>query len=82
MEQFSEGYVASLLEAIEYLQEDLSRHRRSNKLLRIINSSLRQRLDIAHQNDEEFKKFCNSDIVVIDIESNVAENGMDYPVQT
>lgn len=64
MEVYSEEFVHSLEEAIELLQEDNSRHRRALKIQRMINSALRRKLLTAHNNDEEFKEFCQSDIVV------------------
>ena len=57
--------VASLLEANEILGEQLNRMKVSQSTLRAVNSALRKsimvmqsQLDIAHQNDEMFKKFC------------------------
>jgi hypothetical protein len=70
MEEYSGEYVSSLEEAIELLQEELSRYRRTNKLLRTINGSLRRSLAIAHENDESFKSFCQEGIETnIDYES-------------
>lgn len=66
----SDFYAESLLEAIELLQEDNSRYRRSNVLLRKINSQLRHLLNRAHENDENFKSFCSEPTeYVLDIET-------------
>jgi hypothetical protein len=55
--------IASLEEAIDLLQEELTRHKNALRIQRIINKSLREKLNVAHSNDENFKNFCQSDIV-------------------
>jgi hypothetical protein len=62
MEEYSREYVASLEEAMELLAAENIRYRRSNKILRTINSNLRRALAIAHENDESFKSFCQEGI--------------------
>jgi hypothetical protein len=52
------GLIAALEESIELLQEENSRYRRSNMLLRRINSDLRRLKNIQARNDEEFKSMC------------------------
>ena len=58
--------IAALMEANELLGELLSRYRRSNALLRRINSDLRRLKNIQVANDEEFKSVCKDDIEVGD----------------
>jgi hypothetical protein len=60
--------IASLLESVECLREEISRVRTNNKILRRVHSALRSanlslknQIDVAQQNDELFKKFCNGD---------------------
>jgi hypothetical protein len=54
--------IEALEESNELLQEELTRHRRANKILRIVNRSLRAQITIAHSNDEAFKEFALSEI--------------------
>jgi hypothetical protein len=53
--------IAALMEANEELGEALGRYRRSNTLLRRINSELRALKNIQAANDEEFKSVCQQD---------------------
>lgn len=55
--------LAALEESVSLLTEENSRYRRSNALLRRINSDLRQKLNIQHQNDENFKAMCQGDFI-------------------
>ena len=55
--------IAALMESNEMLGELLSRYRRSNMLLRRINSELRRLKNIQVQNDEEFKSMCQGDTI-------------------
>lgn len=55
--------VAALEEAVELLEQDNARLRQSNRILRIVNSGLRSKMEIAHRNDEEFKSACQEDIL-------------------
>jgi len=57
------GLIAALEESIELLREENDRYRRSNVLLRKINSDLRRLKNIQAQNDEEFRSMCQSDFV-------------------
>ncbi len=57
-----EEQLLALSEANAILQDLLGRYRRSNALLRRLNSALRQKLNIAHANDAAFQDFCNEDI--------------------
>ena len=67
--------ISALKESNDMLRELHDRHRRTIQFLRLVNSSLRQRLALAHNNDEEFKAFCADQTnIVIDIETNVAES--------
>src|ERR1035437_1284141 len=66
--------IAALKESNNTLRELHERHRRTIHFLRIVNSSQRQRLARAHNNDEEFKEFCADQTnIVIDIETNVVD---------
>jgi hypothetical protein len=50
--------VQALEEALELLQEENARLRNNNRILRIVNSGLRSKLETAQKNDEEFKSLC------------------------
>jgi hypothetical protein len=50
--------VQALEEAVELLQEENNRLRNNNRILRIVNSGLRSKLEIAQKNDEEFQSLC------------------------
>ena len=56
--------IAALLEANELLGELLSRYRRSNELLRRINSELRKLKNIQYNNDLEFQSMCEIEVGV------------------
>jgi hypothetical protein len=60
------------MESNEMLGELLSRYRRSNALLRRINSDLRRLKNIQVSNDEEFKSMCIGDST-FEIEVDVPE---------
>lgn len=67
-EKDQQQVVQSLLDANEIQQGELRRLRESNKLLRKVNSALRnanesyrRQVNLAVENDEMFKKFCNGD---------------------
>jgi hypothetical protein len=53
---------SALIESNDILQEELTRYRRVNKILRIVNRRLRTQVTIAHANDEAFKNLCLSEI--------------------
>jgi hypothetical protein len=60
--------IASLMEANDLLQEELQQVRNNNRILRRVhsalrraNTSLRNQVAIAQQNDELFKELCTSD---------------------
>lgn len=60
--------ITSLMESIECLREEILQLRNNNRILRRVhsalrsaNDSLRRQVELAHQNDELFKKFCNGD---------------------
>ena len=54
--------VQALEEAVELLQEENNRLRNNNRILRIVNSGLRSKLEIAKKNDEEFQSLCQSEV--------------------
>ena len=54
--------VEALTEAVEFLQEENARLRNNNRILRVVNSALREKLAIANNNDEEFKSLCQNEI--------------------
>ena len=63
--------IDSLLEANETLKGEVSRLREAHKLLRKVNSALRnanesyrRQVNLAVENDEIFKQFCNGDFDV------------------
>ncbi len=60
--------ISSLMESVESLREELQQLRNSNRILRRVhsalrsaNSSLRKQIEIAQQNDELFKQYCNGE---------------------
>jgi hypothetical protein len=55
--------VQGLVESNDILQEQNQRLRNVNRILRIVNSALREQLRRAHASDEEFKMFCQAQIV-------------------
>ena len=65
--------IATLMEANELLGELLSRYRRSNELLRRINSELRKLKNIQYNNDLEFQAMCQSEI---EVDATVPEGGL------
>lgn len=70
--------IAALLEANELLGELLSRYRRSNALLRKINSDLRKLKNIQYNNDLEFQSMCQGDIIIeVDVQSG--DGGLPEP---
>lgn len=63
-----DAIIASLMESNDCLREEVALVRNNNRILRRVhsalrsaNASLRQQLELAAQNDELFKKFCNGD---------------------
>lgn len=57
--------IASLMESVECLREELSRARTNIRILRRVhsalrsaNQSLRSQIELAQQNDDLFKNFC------------------------
>lgn len=69
--------IAALMEANEMLGELLSRYRRSNGLLRRINSDLRALKNIQVANDEEFRGMCQGDLNFADVTDG--EEGFSNP---
>ena len=65
--------IAALLEANELLGELLSRYRRSNALLRKINSDLRKLKNIQYNNDLEFQSMCEIEVGVQDGEDGLSD---------
>ena len=72
--------IAALLEANELLGEDNARYRRSNSLLRRINSELRALKNIQAANDEEFKSACQYDLPFVDVTDG--EDGLSDPLSS
>ena len=72
--------IAALLEANELLGEDNARHRRSNALLRRINSDLRRLKNIQAENDEAFKSMCQDSIELVDVIDG--EDGLSDPLSS
>jgi hypothetical protein len=70
--------IAALMEANELLGELLSRYRRSNTLLRRINSDLRRLKNIQASNDEEFRSMCQGDFY-IEVDVQRGEGGLPDP---
>lgn len=62
-----ENLAASLEEAIELMQEECTRLRNQNRILRVVNSGLRSKLTVAQNNDEEFKSMCAMEIESVDV---------------
>ena len=56
--------VQALEEAVELLQKENNRLRNNNRILRIVNSGLRSKLEIAQKNDEEFQSLCQYEFEV------------------
>ena len=71
MDESKDILIAALEESVSLLMEENSRYRRSNALLRRINSNLRQKTLIQQQNDENFKAMCQGDMV-IEIETDIS----------
>lgn len=77
--------IASLLESVENLREELSQVRNNNRILRRVhsalrsaNTSLRNQVELAEQNDALFKQFCNGDFdakVTSTVEGGLPEAG-------
>lgn len=70
-EQDKDFVIAGLVESNNILQSEVAQVRRSNRILRTVNSALRKSIDslrrtheLAVQNDEMFKRFCNGDFDV------------------
>jgi hypothetical protein len=60
--------ITSLLESVENLREEIQQVRINNRILRRVhsalrsaNTALRNKVELAQQNDELFKQFCNGD---------------------
>ena len=80
-----ESVIASLIESNDCLQEEVSRLRNSNRILRTVHkalrgqvSSLMRQIELAHFNDETFKAFCNGEFdsrLVSTEEAGLAESG-------
>ena len=68
--------IATLMEANELLGELLSRYRRSNELLRRINSELRKLKNIQYNNDLEFQAMCQDGI---EVDVRGGEDGLSDP---
>jgi hypothetical protein len=63
--------IAALIESNDILQEEVSRLRNSNRILRTVhralraaNESLRAQVELAEFNDNTFKSFCQGDFDV------------------
>lgn len=63
-----ESVIASLIESNDCLQEEVSRLRNSNRILRTVHKALRgqvssllRQIELARFNDETFKAFCNGE---------------------
>ncbi len=77
--------IAALEESVEGLRAELAQTKNNNRILRRVHSALRSanaslqaRVDMAQQNDELFKKFCNGDFdakVTRPVEAGLAESG-------
>jgi hypothetical protein len=64
----STDLISALQESIEDLQDEVTRLRNTNRMLRGVNSKLRTQINIAHNNDEAFKAYCQVDITA-DVEA-------------
>lgn len=60
--------IASLLESVDCLREEVARVRNSNRILRRVhaalrsaNAALKASVDMAQQNDELFRRFCEGE---------------------
>lgn len=83
--QEKDALIASLLESIELLREEIQQVRVNNRILRRVhsalrsaNTALRNKVELAEQNDELFKQFCNGDFdaeVTRPVEAGLAESG-------
>lgn len=71
MDESKDILIAALEESVDLLTEENSRYRRSNSLLRRINSDLRQKLNTAHENDEAFKSMCQGEVPIPEFTVNV-----------
>jgi len=76
---YSQGVVDALVESNEFLQEEVSRLRNNNRMLRTVISAqrktatvLRDQVAIAAANDEAFKEMC-SDAPVVQGESGLLD---------
>jgi uncharacterized protein YaaN involved in tellurite resistance len=76
---YSQGVVDALVESNEFLQEEVSRLRNNNRMLRTVISAqrktatvLRDQIAIAAANDEAFKEMC-SDAQVVQGESGLLD---------
>lgn len=78
-EKTQEQSIRDLEDTVEILNEEIARVRNSNRILRVANSSLRRQINIAHQNDEDFKSMCQGDIA-LDVLEN--EGGLPEPQAT
>jgi hypothetical protein len=63
-----DAVIASLLESVEILREEVTRVRTNNRILRRVHSALRSsvtslqnQIELAKQNDELFKRFCSGE---------------------
>ena len=63
-----DSVIASLIESNDCLQEEVTRLRASNRILRTVHKVLRERVnslmrqvELSHFNDETFKKFCEGE---------------------
>ena len=81
-----DAIIASLMESVDCLREEIGLLRNNNRILRRVhsalrsaNASLRQQLDLAVQNDELFKRFCNGEF---DAEvTKLGDGGLPEPEQ-
>ncbi len=77
--------IASLIESVENLREEIAQLRNNNRILRRVHSALRQgmtalrnKVDLAEQNDLLFKQFCRGDFdakVTSPVEGGLPEAG-------
>ena len=83
--------IESLTESVELLRGEISTLRNSNRILRRVhsalrsaNESLRRQVELAQQNDELFKKFCQGDFdakVTQPVEGGLPEAGSEVEAQ-
>ena len=71
--------IQGLIESNEILQETADRYRNNNRVLRTVisalrktNATMREQLEIAKQNDEIFKSFCQGEF---DVQTSLVEHG-------